>query len=226
MALTHAHRGLLAGLLLAAGITAPLRVADAQGRPSTQSRQYSPEEIQRGRQKSLEALMTGDGAGARWTRVACADADMVASKVKSYAEGNVLMPEAVEECLTAMTRHARDGQILGLHYDIMRRLKDDPAGYEAMPQRIADAIQAGSTMLPVGQGVSLPITSGLALDTGFMSAWTSQGAGVPGTVSDPARIRAATETCLTQHGDNKTCFTVGYVQGAMAYQIMRRSAAR
>ncbi len=215
----RARCGLLAGVLLAAGILAPLRVADAQRRA------YTAEEIRRGRQKSLEALMNDDGTGARWTRSACATADVVAGTAKAHAEGKVMVPEAVDECLTAMVRQARDGALMALYQDMLQRETGSMAGYELLPQRVMAVIRAGGNRMEIGGGRGLTITPGLAFDVGFSRAYWDgpTAAAIP---SDPSRVRAVTGACLAQREQLAACFTAGYVQGAAAYSVQRTTAAR
>lgn len=210
----------------------------------------TPEQIQRERERRLEGIRSGEfPAIARMIRESCAKRDSVGMIAADQANGNLALPDAVDGCLAALDRQAREGALMSLYEDMVRRGAPAPQPRTArelvewkedqllavsrvispearqLPQRIIDAIQAGRGSFEVTGGQTWLITPGLAFDTGYVAAWSEQGKNAPGTVNDQARLRTATEACYSQRGDNRTCFTVGYMQGTAAYTASRRTAA-
>jgi hypothetical protein len=150
-----------------------------------------------------------------------------------------------------MIRQAHDGALAALYQDILDgEMGEGPgaatrgelahqvqglldalgsgvsATARALPERIAQTIQSGSDQVDLGSGHLLSVTPGLALDVGFTAAYVEGPAARPMHVSDQARLTAAVENCVGQHGDNRVCFTAGYVEGAAAYSAAQRSAAQ
>ena len=239
---------------LASSLSAPATLV-AETRPATtppaRTAPLTQSQLQERDRRSFQEIVSGEPYRARGARAVCIQDNTVAMATPNPGAG---VPDTVDRCIAAMTRQARDGAALAYYEDRVHELAPSgPLGSPiedldrdvenmlgaraarpypiearmaaALPEQISTAITAGRNQVDLGRGRTLPITSGLALDAGFMGAWANRGEGAPGPVTDEARFRASTEQCLTQQGDNKRCFVLGYVHGARAYESSRRSAA-
>jgi hypothetical protein len=128
----------------------------------------------------------------------------------------------VTAAIAAMTRQAHDGGLIALYQDTLNLETGNYTDAPSLPLRITEAIQNGQDQIDLGKGHRLRVTSGLALDVGFTAAYENKGAGMAGKVTNPMRLKAVTETCVSQRGTNKVCFAAGYIQGAAAYAASRQ----
>jgi hypothetical protein len=213
----------------------------------------SEADILQGRRRQLDTILTTDPPGtARWMRMDCAFDDSVAEVAKGRAGGRVTAPDADDGCVAALTRQAHDGALMALYEDILRRERpgsEPPAGGReallsrlegltaaqsggahpeatTLPQRIVSALRDGSNRIDLGAGHMLAVTPGLAFDAGFVSAYWAGKAAHPAAVTDSAKFKAMTMTCVGQRAEAKLCFSVGYVHGAAAFIAAQRSAVR
>jgi hypothetical protein len=183
-------------------------------------------EIQRGRAGVLQNILTGNLPGvARWSRQSCAFRDGAADVAKARAEGRVTAPDAGEGCVAALTRQAHDGALIAFYEDALKLKTGSSDGAQTLPQRLVDAIQSGKSTIDLSRGMMLEITPGLAFDVGFTAAYWD-GADAQQVTVDPFRLRTMTENCVGQRGSPKTCFGMGYVQGAAAYRTTQRVTSR
>jgi hypothetical protein len=216
---------LLAGTAVGMALVAGQGLAQPAQPPASANR-LSDAEIQRGRAGVLQGILTGNLPGvARSGRYSCAFHDSPAEVAKARAEGRVTAPEAGEGCVAALTRQAHDGALIAFYEDTLKLKTGSSVGAQTLPQRLVDAIQSGKSAIDVGRGAMLEVTPGLAFDVGFVAAYWD-GADAQQATMDPVRLRTTTENCVGQRGSPKTCFGMGYLQGAAAYRTAQRVTSR
>jgi hypothetical protein len=193
----------------------------------------TPAEIETGRKLMLETILRDpeSGVAAANFRDACQTFDIPKSAAE-IQQKDPLQLSAPELCIGALTRQGTDGLILADYKakidkenaSVPGARKADDAAATALVQRVVDSIKTGSNIFLVTPTLTGHVSSGLALDAGFTTAWLNKGQGLPATVSDETKFRAATESCTTQQDDPKRCFAIGVVQGARAYANTRRTS--
>jgi hypothetical protein len=190
---------------------------------SVQGWAASPAETAAHRHEILDALATTDTpygvAAQRWS---CAMGMEPASVAQARSQGAEFFPDAADSCVTALARTARDRQFPTLYTRLLTELGGSPDRAGGLPQAIGPVVLAGTNKAAIGNDKVVVVTPALAFDAGFAVAW-QEGAANKGAV-DGQQLKAVTENCLSQHLDTGTCFSVGYVQGARAFNA--RSAAR
>lgn len=149
---------------------------------------------------------------------------------EAWARGNYWVPEAVDECVTLLTRHGRDGTLDALYRTILLEQINDVAGAERLAGEIAGAVMEGKRAdVPLARAVSLKVTSALAFDAGFTIGYRDTGKSkadidkLPGEIA----LKPLAERCLDL-ADVKLdgCYSAGYVYGLRAAQGALVAAAR
>jgi hypothetical protein len=131
---------------------------------------------------------------------------------------DILLKERPDRIHPATNREELLGRLQGLTG--ARNPGGDPDA-AALPQRIVAALQDGSDRVDLGDGHTLVVTPGLALDAGFVSAYWAGQAARPAVITDHSKFKAMTEACVSQHALAKLCFSVGYAHGAAAFAAAR-----
>ena len=200
---------LLWGASLAHVLLAGAGQSLAAGKPS-------PGEITAQRQDIISNILTSDPPStvedSRWV---CAMGRAPTLVSKSRAEGDDFMPDAVDECMAALTRKAHDRGLPELYSKLLTQLGSSTEGYEKLPHAIGTAVMNGSGKAPIGGGKVATVTPALAFDAGFTVAYQEDAGNQPPSVTD-AQLRVLAEGCLNQQQDAGSCFSAGYMYGVKA----------
>ena len=202
-------RQLTAALLLCGMFAAP--GAHAGGQPS-------PAEVAAQRQRVLDGMLLDSYAPTLigGERRLCAVGGEPASVAEDRAEGTYFSPDAADSCVVALTRTARDGQLLAFYRTMMTELGGDVQAHEQLPHAIGAAVLGGSARVAIGNGKAAVVTPALAMDAGFTVAYLEGPASKP-PAADSEQLKPIAESCVAQHQDAGTCFSAGYVYGARAF---------
>jgi len=175
----------------------------------------SPEEVLRQRQEIIEGMLTTDRresiAKTRWL---CMNGQEWGSVRDARAEGIDFTPDASDECVAALQRDAKDGQMSYIYQKLVTSLGGNPASSHTLPKAIGNTVLSGDGKVPIGNGLAATVTPQIAFDAGFTVAFNESAAKKNG--GDPQKLKAAVEDCMDAKQDAGTCFSVGYVYGAQA----------
>lgn len=123
--------------------------------------------------------------------------------------------DASDMCIATLSSVGGDRRLLAYYRDWLTGIGGDPGIYAAMPRSIGAAVLNGDGKAAVGNGKAVVVTSALAFDAGFTAAYMS---GAPKKeVGNAQQLKTVAEHCLAQQQDAGTCFSVGYVYGARAF---------
>ena len=175
-----------------------------------------PQEIQRQRQAIVDAMLTTERqekvAEQRWI---CMNGRELSSVKEARDMGFHFTPDAFDSCMAALQRSAKEHK-LG---DPYARLLSETGGNAELSQTLAKAIGAsvlsGNGKASIGNGKAITASASIAFDAGFSVAYGEGAAAKQGT--DPQKLKSVAEACLSNAQDAGTCFSVGYVYGAQAF---------
>lgn len=176
----------------------------------------SPTETAAHRQAILNDMLVKDPAyviaAQRWL---CAMGKKPAQVTEARAQGAYFFPDAVDSCVAALTRTARDQELTALYGRLLQELGGGQGEAARLPDTIGDTVMSGAAKVQIGNGKSMVVTPAIAFDAGFAVAFR-QGAASAGSVN-VQQLKAVTEDCLGQKRDAATCFSVGHAHGARAF---------
>lgn len=126
-------------------------------------------------------------------------------------------PDTSDYCVTVLIRTGRDGRLLDVYEDILRRHTGATTNAEKLPAWIGGAlIKQRSSSVPVGNGKGVVIEPALAFDAGFATAWLEHRTATSG-MPDVVTLKAISENCLAQkETDLGLCYATGYAHAARA----------
>jgi hypothetical protein len=200
---------LLAALVLAAGTA---RAADVP-----------PADVAAHRQQILDQMLTDDyepGMIAGIRRL-CASGGAPASVAEDRRGGTYFAPDAADECVVVLVRTARYRNLPAFYRKLAVELGGSADGHEKLPHAIGAAVLNNITKVAIGNGKAAVETAALAFDAGFTVAYQD---GAPQKAVDAEQLKTLAEDCLGQRQDAGTCFSVGYMYGARAFNGQTVSA--
>lgn len=211
---SRTRHAVLLGLAMSASAAPVSAAGPASGSPS-------PADIVAHRQALLNDMLTKDSAyviaGQRWL---CAMGKKPAQVSEARTQGAYFLPDAVDSCVAALMRSARDRQLSTLYDKLLAELGVGQGDGARLPAAIGAVVMNGATNVPIGNGQSMTVTPAIAFDAGFSLAY-QQGAST-GAVN-AQQLRTVTEDCLGQRRDAVTCFSVGHVHGARVFNARTAS---
>lgn len=179
---------------------------------------HSPEEIAAHRREILDSFFAPDGAdSAMRERRLCFLGKQPEKVAKDRAEGAYFMPDPADTCVAVLTRAGLDRQLISPYSELVESIGGDMAIVGTLPQAMGAATMAGQSTVPIGNGKGARVDAAIAFDAGFTVAFQEKAATPAGGVND-AQLKAVTAACLGTRQDGSTCYSVGYLQGARAYQ--------
>ncbi len=207
----------IAGMLLAAML--PLAVS------------AEPADAALRRRDSLRSTLTTDSpAMVTSLRKGCVRGIAVKGARDDWARGNYWTPDAVDECVTILTRHGRDGTLDGLYRTILLDLVKDDAGANTLAAEIGSyVLDKNVSEVPLARAVALPVTAALAFDAGFTNGYrdSSKSKADVETLPGEAALKPFAERCLDlAEAKLQGCYSAGYVYGLRAAQGTLVEAAR
>jgi hypothetical protein len=192
-----------------------LAMAVISGQASAQAAPPSPADIAARRAEMVKAMLTDAYTAEliQHMRRTCAVGDEPARVAHDRAEGAYFTPDASDTCVTVLARTSHDGRLSGLYNVLLAEEGGDPAMAGALPDAIGGAVLNGATKVSIGNGRAAGVSPALAFDAGFTVAF-QKGSTQTAANSSSVKLKAITEDCLAQRGDDGTCFSVGYAYGA------------
>lgn len=185
---------------------------------------------QRRRDSLLSTLTTDSSALVTSLRKGCVRGVAVKAVREAWARGNYWTPDAVDECVTILTRHGRDGTLDALYRTILLAEVGNDAGAEKLAGEIAGAVMEGKRAdLPLARALSLKISTALAFDAGFTNGYRDTGKSNADVDQLPgeAALKPLAERCLDlKDATNDGCYSAGYVYGLRAARGALVAAAR
>lgn len=179
------------------------------------SQKYSPQEIQRQRQAIVTALLTTERqeqvSQQRWI---CINGREPSSVREARAMGFDSTPDASDSCIATLQRSAKDGVLIDVYKKFLAQTGGSPELSNKFPKAIGGAVLSGDGRVSIGNGQGIRVNASLAFDAGFTVAYTEAAAKKN---VDPEKLKAVAESCLGDDKDAGTCFSVGYVYGAQAF---------
>jgi hypothetical protein len=151
----------------------------------------------------------------RWV---CAMGDEPAGVI-DFRHSGIPSPDASDSCVNALIRTAHDHKLPDFYKELLTELKFPVEGYEKLPHLIGGVVLSGGKEVSLGGGNGLHVTSPIAFDAGFATAYLEGASRREGV--DAQQLKKVTESCLAKGEDPKTCFSVGYVFGAEALSAAR-----
>ena len=176
---------------------------------------FAQKDIMQQRQEILTALLTTDrqdkASQLRWV---CINGKEPSSVKEMRAIGMEFMPDASESCVAALQRGAKDRTLTEPYKKLLADTGGNVALSDTLPKAIGASVLNAKGNVPVGNGKAIIPTSPMAFDAGFTVAYVS---GAPSKSGDPQKLKSLAESCLAGEKDAGTCFSVGYVYGAQAF---------
>jgi hypothetical protein len=173
------------------------------------------QDIQQQRREILKALLTGDRPEkAAQRRSICINGGEPAGVKEARAMGFDFMPDASDSCLAALQRAAKDGTLTEPYRKLLKETGGDPDLSETLPKAMGASALSDKAKVSIGNGKAIILTSAIAFDAGFTVAYTSA---APAKEGDSKKLRSLAESCLGGGTDAGTCFSVGYLYGAQAF---------
>lgn len=173
-------------------------------------------EIQRQRQELVTALLTTDRPESverqRWV---CFNGNEPSLVKETRKEGFDFTPDASDSCVAALQRMAKDGKLGDTYRKLLAQTGGNVELSPKLPRAIGAAVLSGNGDVSIGNGKAVTATSSIAFDAGFTVAYTEGAAKKQAT--SPQKLKAITEACLSNDKDAETCFSVGYLYGAQAF---------
>jgi hypothetical protein len=176
----------------------------------------SPQEIQRRRQEIVTAMLTTEPQEkVRQQRWICINGWEPSSVREARAMGFDFTPDASDSCIAALQRSAKDHKLGDAYAKLLSETGGNAERLETLPKAIGAAVLSGNGKVSIGNGKAITATASIAFDAGFSAAYTE--AAPPKQGMDPQQLKAIAEACLSNDKDAGTCFSVGYVYGAQAF---------
>lgn len=152
----------------------------------------------------------GSVANLRWL---CMNGQEAVSVRDVRARGRDFTPDVSDECVAALQRDAKDGQMTYIYQKLVTSLGGNPASSHTLPKAIGNSVLSGDGKVPIGNQLVATVTPQIAFDARFTVAYTENAAK---KTMAPEKLKASAEDCLGGKNDAGTCFSVGYVYGAQA----------
>lgn len=166
------------------------------------------------RQDIIQGILTDlrreSVAKIRWN---CMNGQETGEVRDARTEGLDFAPDASDECIAALQRDAKDGQMTYIYQKLISNLGGNPASAHTRAKAIGNAVLSGNEKVPIGNQLVATVTPQIAFDAGFTVAYTENAAK---KTMAPEKLKASAEDCLGGKNDAGTCFSVGYVYGAQA----------
>jgi hypothetical protein len=182
----------------------------------TPSTADDPKETARKRKHQVDQILTSARpalvADQRWV---CLNGQQPSEVRGARSEGLEFVPDAADSCLAALQRKGKDHALLEAYKKLAVSLDGNLNTYENLPNAIGAAVLSGDGKISVGNGKGIKVDPALALDSGFTAAFVSGAAKKEGL--DQQKLKVAAESCLDQKNEAATCFSVGYMLGAQAF---------
>lgn len=173
------------------------------------------EDIQQQRQVILTGLLTADPQDAatqqRWV---CINGNEPSRVKEARAMGFDFTPDASDSCVAALTRSAKDRILSEPYKKLLAKTGGNVELSETLPKAIGAAVLDGKGKVSIGNGKAIIATAPIAFDAGFTVAYISA---APNKAGDPQKLKSIAESCLAGGRDAGTCFSIGYVYGAQAF---------
>ena len=173
------------------------------------------EKIQHQRQEILTGLLTGNrpekASQQRWI---CFNGDEPSRVKEARGMGFDFTPDASDSCLAALQRAAKDRSLSEPYKKLLVQAGGDIAVSETLPKAIGASVLNEKSKVSIGNGKAIVPTAPMAFDAGFTVAYMSAS---PNKGGDPQKLKSLAESCLAGGKDTGTCFSVGYVYGAQAF---------
>jgi hypothetical protein len=116
-------------------------------------------------------------------------------------------PDAGVFCVELLRRAAREDRLPDFYSD---------HHIEHVPYEIRDYVAAKDKHTPAQDAWMGSVKPGTAFDAGFTVAY-QEGAALPASKVDPAKLEAVVEACFNEKSPATTCYSIGYVQGSLAH---------
>jgi hypothetical protein len=172
-------------------------------------------DIQQQRQEILTALLTTDPQDtATQQRWVCINGNEPSRVKEARAMGFDFTPDASDSCLVALQRAAKDRTLSEPYKKLLAQTGGSVELSETLPKAIGAAVLNGKGKVSIGNGKAIIPTAPVAFDAGFTVAYISA---APNKAGDPQKLKSLAESCLAGGKDPGTCFSVGYVYGAQAF---------
>jgi hypothetical protein len=176
---------------------------------------FAQEDVQHQRHEILKALLTGDRPEkASQQRLICINGDALSSVREARTMGFDFIPDASDSCLAALQRAAKDHTLTDPYRKLLAQTGGDAELSETLPKAIGASALNDKAKVSIGNGKAIVLTAPMAFDAGFTVAYTSA---APNKSGDPEKLKSLAESCLASEKDAGTCFSVGSVYGAQAF---------
>jgi hypothetical protein len=176
----------------------------------------SPQEIQRQRQAIVTAMLTTERQEKvfqqRWI---CINGWEPSRVTEARTMGFDSTPDAFDSCVAALQRSAKDRRFGDVYARLLSETGGNAQRVETLPKAIGASVLSGDGKVSIGNGKAIVVTASMAFDAGFAVAYTEGAATKQGM--DAQKLKAIAEACLGNSKDAGTCFSVGYVYGAQAF---------
>ncbi len=163
-------------------------------------------------------------------RIGCVRGTMVKSYRDGIRRGEYWKPDAVDQCVTLLTRHGRDGTLDGIYRTILMETVGNDAGAGMLAAEIGSyVLDQNITQIPLARGVALPVSSALAFDAGFTNGYRDSSKAPESIAMLPqeAALKPLVERCLDLKEEKaQGCYSAGYVYGLRAQHGKLVAAAR
>jgi hypothetical protein len=173
------------------------------------------QDIQHQRQEILAALLTGDrpekASQQRWI---CFNGNEPSSVKEARSMGFDFTPDASDSCVAALQRAAKDRHLSEPYKKLLVQAGGDIALSEALPNAIGASVLNEKSKVAIGNSKAITPTAAMAFDAGFTVGYIGTS---PNKGGDPQKLKSLAESCLAGGIDAATCFSVGYVYGAKAF---------
>ena len=138
------------------------------------------------------------------------------SRVKEMrGEGFAFVPDAADSCVAALQRTATDGKLGDAYKKLLAETGGETDFAGKFPNAIGASVLSGDGKVAIGNRKAITVDPPIAFDAGFTVAYIDGAAKKQGV--DPQKLRTLAEACLSNNKDPGTCFSIGYVYGAQAF---------
>ena len=181
---------------------------------SSPAQNLTSQKVLNQRRDIIDAILTTDNRGSvARTRWFCMNGQEAGSVREARARGIDFTPDVSDECLAALQRDARDGQMIYIYQRLVTSLGGNSASAYTLPKAIGNTVLSGDGKVSIGNKLAATVTPQIAFDAGFTVAFMDNAAR---KTMAPDKLKAAAEDCLDGKNDSGTCFSVGYVYGSQA----------
>lgn len=183
------------------------------------------------RRESLQSILTTSSAQVVASlRKGCARGAASEWIQDNLNRGHYWEPDAVDQCVTILTRHGRDGTLDSIYRTILLDTVRSDAGAGALASEIGSyVLDKHITDIPLARGVALPVNTALAFDAGFTNGYrdTSKPKTAIEKLPGYAAIKPLAGRCLDlKESNTQGCYSAGYVYGLRAAHGELVAAAR